>query len=259
MRRSLLPPWLLLCTLPAFAQDPAPEWPDDPAPRGQWRASVSTYGWFAGFEGTLKPVRNGPAVSIDESFGEAVENLDAALFATAMARRDRLVLLADLNYTSSSADGGIPTLPGAQADGAFRQTTVLALAGYRVQEDAAQSFDLYGGARYWAVDSRARARAGGQTLVAVEDDFSWLDPVVAARWRHVAGPRGEVLAYADFGGFGAGSERSWQLLALYNHRLGARWTLSSGYRVLSTDYRDGGRIHDVRLHGLLLGLSWHLR
>lgn len=65
-----------------------------------------------------------------------------------------------------------------------------------------------------------------------------------------------MLLYGDVGGFGLGAELSWQLMGLYNQRLGGHWLLSAGYRALSTDYRDDGHLHDVRIAGPLLGVSY---
>lgn len=227
---------------------------DDPPP---WSVTLSTYGWLAGFSGRSRPFAQAPTVSFDKSFSDVWDSLDAMLFANVMARRGRFVMLGDLTHTSSSASGRIAALPGLEARGSYDQDTLLGLAGYRVQESATHAFDLYGGLRLWRVRSSASASLAGQTVVAAEDRFWWLDPVLAARYRQALGERGELLGYGDVGGFGLGSDLSWQLLVLYNHRVHARWTLSGGYRVLSTDYDDDGHLHDVRIAGPLLGLTWH--
>jgi hypothetical protein len=230
----------------------APESGSPPA----WRATVSTYAWLAGFSGQVRPMRQAPAVSIDKSFSEVWDNLDASLFVNAMARRGRWVLLGDLNHTSSSDSGTIPVMPGLTARGGFSQTTLLALSGYRLHEDAQQSFDVYGGARWWRVRSHVSARLGGTPVLSMADRFQWIDPVLAARYRRAFTTKDEMLLYADLGGFGVGAKRSWQWLALYNRALGRRWMFSAGYRMVSTDYRAGGHVHDVRIGGPLLGLTW---
>jgi hypothetical protein len=252
--------WGLLCAslvagiAPLHAQD-EPEEAARTAPP-PWRVTVSTYGWLAGFSGTSRPLAQAPTISFDKSFGDVWEHLDASLFLSVMARRDRFVAMGDYAYTSSSADGRIAALPGLQARGGFSQATGLALAGYRVLEHEQQALDVYAGLRWWHVRSHVAADVGGQAMLSLQDRFWWLDPVLATRYRQAVARGGEVLLYGDIGGFGLGADLSWQLMALYNQRIAERWLLSAGYRVLSTDYRADGHLHDVRIAGPLLGISY---
>jgi hypothetical protein len=67
----------------------------------------------------------------------------------------------------------------------------------------------------------------------------------------------------DIGGFGAGSDFSWQALATYNAKLcdGNGYTLDGfvGYRALAVDYHQGSGIRryemDTIQHGPILGLN----
>jgi hypothetical protein len=86
--------------------------------------------------------------------------------------------------------------------------------------------------------------------------FSFVDPVIAARWRQAVAPRWSTLVYADTGGFGVGSDATWQVLALANYQARNNLFLSMGYRHLSVDYREHGRRLDVDLSGPMLGLTF---
>ncbi|MDX2429596.1 MAG: hypothetical protein QNK35_01605, partial [Bacteroides sp.] len=44
----------------------------------------------------------------------------------------------------------------------------------------------------------------------------------------------------DVGGFGLGSDLTWQLQAYAGYRFTKVFQLTAGYRVLSTDYNNGG-------------------
>jgi hypothetical protein len=254
---------LVLCTaLQAHAQEVSTEDDDSlgvDATDGRgppaWHASLSPYLWLSSFSGDVRPIRQAPQVSVHTSFREALDKVDAAAFVTGMARYGQWVGLLDFNYTSSSESGSISSLPGVDARGGSKQTTVLAVTGYRVLDDNRYSLDLMGGARWWQVKSRVSAEAGGHELFSIEDRFSWVDPVAAVRFRYSFTAKDQLLLYTDIGGFGVGATWSWQWLAVYNRSLGPRWMLSMGYRQLFTDYSKGGHVHDVRISGPLLGLS----
>lgn len=82
-----------------------------------------------------------------------------------------------------------------------------------------------------------------------------VDPVVAVRANVRLGEGWSLLGYGDFGGFGAGSESTGQLLGTINARAARRLWLSAGYRWLTVDYRRGGARGDVALGGPLLGAT----
>jgi hypothetical protein len=91
----------------------------------------------------------------------------------------------------------------------------------------------------------------------------WVDPLVGARVRHRLAPGQELTLRADIGGFGAGSQFSWNAIAAYNCEIAVRdgitYSLLLGYRALSVDYEQGsGRTkyeYDVLQHGPITGLT----
>ena len=102
--------------------------------------------------------------------------------------------------------------------------------------------------------SKAFASSGG---------VSWVDPFVGLRVRHKLAPRQDVMAQADIGGFGVGSQFSWQALATYGYEFGSTggiaWSGVVGYRALYVDYTQGSgnTLFQTNLlqHGPLIGLS----
>jgi hypothetical protein len=102
--------------------------------------------------------------------------------------------------------------------------------------------------------TRAIARAG---------DVDWVDPLVGLSLRHQVAPGQELLLRGDVGGFGAGSEFSWNVIGAYSFEVGVYYgvTVSGvlGYRALAVDFERGSGIsrydYDVIQHGPLLGLT----
>lgn len=215
-----------------------------------WRYQVTPYVWMSGLDGRVQPFRGAPLAHVDKSFSELMDNLDAAAFLTGTARRDNLVLHADLTYATTSDSATLPI--GMPVKTKVRQTSATVTAGYAWAASDRAGVDLMAGLRYW--DINAAVTVPG--LVAARSNSSFVDPIVAVRWRQALAPRWSSLAYADVGGFGVGSNSTWQLLALANYQARDNLYLSIGYRHLSVDYREHGRRLDVALSGPILGVTW---
>lgn len=230
---------LALATAPALAQE------------GEWVGQVTPYVWGAGMGGDLTPFTGAPTLRIDKSFRDVLEDSDGAFFISGLARRDRLVLLADFSTSSSSRQGRVP--PGIPGEGRLKQSSLTLAAGARVHASERASLDLLAGLRHWNVDASVDVPLAG---ISRAPGARFTDPIVAVRGNVTVNPRWSLQAYVDAGGFGVGSKQTYQWLATLNYQPGERWVFSAGMRALSVDYRDGGSRFDVRLAGPLLGASW---
>lgn len=250
MTRTVLAALVFASALPAqlAAQEVREE--DSPQTAEGWSAQITLYGWGAGVGGDFTPFDGGPTLAFDKSLGEVLEDLDAALFATAFARKGDFVLLTDLTYTASSKEGLVP--PGIPANGEVSIRSLSLLGGKRFQASEAATIDLLAGARMWSLDGEVDVPLAGVAL-APEDSF--VDPVVAMRLNSQIGPRISLLAYGDVGGLGIGSDLSWQGVATLNYRAGKAVYLSAGYRHLYLDRQSGGASFAGSLSGPLAGVT----
>lgn len=224
---------------------------DSAMARDPWQGQITPYAWGAGLGGRIVPFEAGPSLRIAKSFGDVLEDLDGALFVSAYARRDRLVLFGDLSHVSSSKQGRLP--PGLPAEGRLRQSSLSLAAGWRAHEGPRVALDLLGGLRYWSVQAAVDVPLAGLSRA---PDARFVDPLLAARLNWTLAKRWSLIAYADVGGFGAGSESTHQWLLAANYLHDARWAFSLGLRELAVDYRERGARVDVRLSGPMFGASW---
>ena len=65
-----------------------------------------------------------------------------------------------------------------------------------------------------------------------------------------------VLALADIGGFGVGSDQTWEALATLNYQVRDWLSLRAGYRHLEVDYDHQGFVFDVEMSGPILGAGF---
>jgi hypothetical protein len=243
--------------------------------------TLTPYSWLAGLHGdtTVK----GRTTDIDVGPFKVLEHLDGIPWMSyAEARSGRLTFYNDIFYAPLGVDAdAVRTFGRASLDAALgvdiEQTIIEVGTTYEIARWNAfggpTAIDLLAGARYWhqnvAINlaltatldiaglalsrERAIARAGG---------VDWVDPLVGLRLRHQLAPGQELLLRGDVGGFDAGSQFSWNVLATYSWQFsvhnGVTYSGLLGYRALSVDFEKGSGAsrydYDVVQHGPLLGL-----
>lgn len=214
-----------------------------------WRVQLTPYVWMTGLEGHIRPVSGGPTAHVDNSFSDILQNLDAALFLTGTARKGRLVVQGDFSYASTSDSAKLPF--GLSAHAKVRQTSATLTGGYNWQLAPSTSVDLMAGMRLW--DIKASVRVPG--LAATQSTTHFVDPIVAARWRQDWAPQWSTLVYLDAGGFGVGSDSTWQAVGAVNYQWSENLFFSLGYRHLHVNYRDDGKRLDFNQSGPMLGAT----
>lgn len=217
-----------------------------------WRFQVTPYVWMTGLKGDLRLSPRLPTAHVSQSFSDVLSDLKAAAFLNGTARRDRYVLQADASYASVASHAQLPLGLQLQARAKVQQSSLTVTGGYQWQPSAQDSIDTMVGVRGWHLRSSLQVAP----LLSERLSKSFVDPIVALRWRHQWSDRWSSLLYADAGGFGVGSESTWQVLATVNYQLRDKVYLSAGYRQLNVDYRSGNQRLDVRLGGPVLGATF---
>lgn len=206
-----------------------------------------------------------PAINIDMSFSDILENLDAGLLGAFEARTGRWGMLFDAIYmklegsgtASRTGPGPIGATATASADLELTQKMFAAAVAYRMQEGRAP-IDVIGGLRYSKIEADAAingsffAQAG---TVARSADKNWVDPYIGVRFLQPMANNWTLVSYLDIGGFGVGSEFTWQAVLGANYEISKTFAAKFGYRYLSVDYDKDGFIYDMANSGLYLGLG----
>ncbi|PWK55543.1 hypothetical protein [Roseicyclus mahoneyensis] len=215
-----------------------------------WSGQVTLYGWGAGVTGDFTPFTGAPTLSFDKSLSEVLEDLDAAFFVTGLARRGDLVLFGDLTYSSSSRSGLTPLGPAA---GEVTLRSLTLAAGRRFDAGGGSTLDVMGGLRAWQIDGSVSAPLAG---ISIAPQAEFVDPIIALRGNAPLSDRWSLLGYIDVGGFGAGSDLTWQASVTANYQATDNLYLSIGWRHLYVDYSDGGTVFEGAMTGPLIGVTW---
>ncbi len=253
-------------------------------PASQWRLSLTPYGWLPFLDGDMTVKGRTVALNVDPI--QVLEHLERAPFmGYAEARNGPLALYGDIFYANLglSADGvrsrgvaaGIAGTLSAALGVDFEEAVVEVGGAYEIVKlDPHTAVDVLAGARYWHQDMSANFALAGLVdfgdldtsrgfAIARSGSVDWVDPVIGGRLRYNLAPGQDLMLRADIGGFGAGSQFSWNALAAYSFVItrqdGVTYSGVLGYRALDVDFERGsGRTkyeYDVLQHGPLTGLT----
>jgi hypothetical protein len=265
----------------------------------KWEFSLTPYGWATSIDGDI--TARGHTVDVNESFIEIVEKSDSLLawMTYFEARKGRFAFFTDFVW----ADLGFPGHFNITKDplGRFGRATLnvqgkvqldyeemiiqsgvtYEVARWQSAPGSFTALDLMGSARYWNQDVDLSLRLTGtltvdlrelglqlqrsrRVAIARSGDLEWVDPVIGARVRHQIAPGKEFTLLGDVGGFGAGSEFSWQAVATYGFDVNCFGTplhTVIGYRALAVDFSENGRFGknalDVVQHGPVMGVTFN--
>lgn len=274
----------------AEAVEPAP-------PVRVWTFDFTTYAWLPWLSGDVT-VRGRP-VEVEASPSDVLGALDWSGVPVWMSHMElangRLTLFNDIMYSKVEGAGGFEvtrtgrfstlSLAGdVEAD--YTQTTIEVGAAYdvwsAVDPVTAQrtTVGLLGGGRYWSQEVNISAdlnatlnvagpfgivdlTRSGNRVFDRSGTVDWIDPFIGLRLEQDIAPGQSVMLRGDIGGFGAGSDFTWQAMANYNWEMCRtdRYALDAylGYRALSVDYSQGSGNtryeYDVLQHGPVMGLT----
>jgi len=229
-----------------------------PAVQAQdWTGQFTIYGWFPTIEGEQDRDNGKPAIEITAK--DILEALDLAAFAAGEIRRDRFGLLFDMAYVRLSQDAERNDLVGSDVDAsaAVKNTIYYATgaATWRFYEQDRKFADVYAGLRAMGTTADFKFTLGGiYRTPSVE--VNWVDPIIGLRGQYPLSERWTLAALADIGGFGVGSELTWEAYAGANYAFNDHFSGVFGYRYMSIDYEDDTITMDINLYGPMLGIQY---
>lgn len=216
----------------------------------EWQFSIAPYLWAAAMDGTVTVADNEQDVEVP--FSTIIDNLDLAFMGHFDMRNDRWVIASDLVFVDMEHE---EDLTHGTATAGLDMTLLELVGGYRVSQAVA----LLAGVRW--VDMGMSLKYSGEIENPDADVCKdWIDPLIGL---HVWAPLSEKWwfgARADIGGFGVGSELSWQAYADIGFKVSRVTSLILGYHALDIDYEDGELPHyfglDLLVSGPQLGVAF---
>ncbi len=215
----------------------------------EWQFAVAPYVWLAGIDGSMT-IGGHEAGDGSVDFDNIIDSLDFAFMGHFDMRNEHWVISSDLIFMDLG--GSRDYTEGDDTEGTvstgFDATLFELVGGYRVSP----AVTLLAGARL--VDMGMSIRWDG-TLEdrRIDASKSFVDPLVGV---HVFAPLSEKWWFGfrgDVGGFGVGSELTWQAYADVGFRVSHLVSILTGYHALDMNYESGTDVVTVDLDVLVSG------
>ena len=126
---------------------------------------------------------------------------------------------------------------------------------YRPLEAKWGFMDVLAGARVYAITSSLHLQGHLLPDLNITRHVSWVDPIIGMKGRISFSHWFFINAYGDVGGFGAGSEFTWQALLGSGFQV-SRWcAIIAGYRALGYNFWQNDTNLDLISHGPYAGIE----
>lgn len=191
---------------------------------------------------------------VDVSFSDLFDHLDVAGMMALRSERESWALSANAVFTGMSADAHGPN--GTFYDVDVTQDLIELSWSWRFDE----RYEVFAGARYQSLATELSVTRPDGTQLERLEVKDLLDPIVGTRGAWQLGEAWQLVARADIGGFGVGSDFTWSALAVIDWSFSKNFGAVFGYRALGTDYSRGSGSsrfeYDIVASGPLLGLRY---
>lgn len=239
---------LVFMAAPAAAQSPPPA-------ADSWSFTLSPYVWFSGLSGEVTTRAGTESFAAD--FGDIFGTMKFSAMGLAEARRGNVSLLLDTFYINLQQGVPVPGHGGySGASARTRSAQVAAIGLYTLAEGQSSRLEIGGGVRAWWFDTELTLDAGRLPGRSVDNSTNWVDPIIAARGALRLTDTLSFTAYGDVGGFGVGSEFTWQVMATLDWSINDRLSVSAGYRHVHIDYEKSNSTIGMEMSGPIIGASY---
>jgi len=212
-----------------------------------WRFDASLNLFLAGMSGDV--AAKGIPAHVDASFKNIFEHLEAGAAGRFTLGYEKWFLSTEFSYLKLGAE-----VPAAKFD--MEQWLVEPSVGYEI----CKNFQAFAGARYNNISGDITfSGPAGRVATGTQD---WWDPIIGGQLSYpLIANKLSFDGRFDVGGFGVGSDVTWQAFPYFNWRF-AKWgSAQIGYRWIGTDYETGTGAnrfkYDVVLQGPQIGLTAH--
>ena len=208
-----------------------------PAPEKKWHFLTDVYLMFPYMDGETG-IGESLVLPVDANPGDIFGNLQMGAMLYFEARTDKWAITSDLVYMSLNQEVTPGTIVNS-GNVTAKQLIWEAAGLYRITPYLEAG--VGGRLNYleMGIDVRRNAFPAGTEEVTGQESKTWYDPVVIARFTTDIKDKWLFQFRGDIGGFGIGSDLTWQLHATAGYRFSKLFQMSLGYRILSTDYKTG--------------------
>lgn len=220
----------------------------------KWHYLAEVYLMFPNMSGNIQVAELTP-VEVDANVGDIFGHMKMGAMFYFEATNDNWAITSDLIYMKLGQDitpghivtgGDITMKQTAWEIAGLKHITPWLEAGL-----GGRLVSLYTGLN---IETNRETREGSASK-------TWLDPIIIVRSQGAIKDKWLLQFRGDIGGFGIGSDFSWQLQAYVGYRISKLFQTSIGYRYISIDYDDGEGSerfkYDVDTYGMVVRFGFN--
>jgi hypothetical protein len=197
-----------------------------------------------------------PPVEVDADVGDILGHLKMGAMLYMEATNDTWTISSDLIYMKLGQD--IKTNQFVTGGNVTMQQLAWEVAGLR---KVTPWLDAGLALRLMSLDMEINT----QTLLSDRNaatNETWVDPVIVARTQGLINDKWIYKVRGDLGGFGIGSDFTWQIQADFGYRFSKLFSTTLGYRVIGVDYSNSSGsdsfLYDVDTFGTVVRFNFSL-
>jgi len=236
---------LCICRNVGYAQETNPE----------WHFLIEPYLMFPGMKGETT-VRQFPAAEVDAEAEDIFSYLKFGMMLYSEATNDNWTISVDLIFMKLEQDA--KANPLIQNGKISMNEMALEFAGLK---RVATWLDAGVAARILRLTAEIDLETIGDSHNG-SSTKTWVDPVIVLRSHGAIQKKWLLQLRGDFGGFGIGSDFTWQIQANVGYRFSRLFQTSVGYRVISIDYDKGNGpdrfLYNINTFGPVLRFGFYL-
>ncbi len=211
----------------------------------KWQFLIEPYIMFPSMSGETG-IRNLPNVTVDANAGDIFSRLQFGAMLYLEAKTVKWAITSDLLYMSLKQDVS-PNIIINSGEVTAKQLGYELAGLYRILP----FWEAGAGMRLNNIDAGldlVRNAIGGGTvqLLSASLTRTWVDPIIITRFTHEIDNKWLFTVRGDLGGFGIGSDFTWQAQGYVGYRFSKLFQTSVGYRIISTDYENGSGTESFR-------------
>jgi len=224
---------------------------------GDWEHTFVIYAMGAALDG--KAQFGDLVVPVDLSISDLLDALEFGAMGAYRADNGTWSITVDATYMGLGGDAATRNNI-VKGDLEVDQYTLMVTGGRRITPSLEALFSL----AYFDLSSDLAIRIRNpltqeDSTRNVSESAGWVDPLIGLQWNVPIGENWRANLRGDIGGFGVGSDFSYQVLANLRWQINDRFGVIFGYRIIGFDYKDGSgsdyERYDLTEQGPLVGLT----
>ena len=219
--------------------------------------SITPYGWFTWMDLKATPDNGSGSTSMSLDLDDILDALKFTFMVAGDVHYGRIGLLHDFIYTDLGFDGQLSGPFSSKVDVDVTMLMSTTALSYQVYVEDGKLIEPFAGVRYVDMKTDITVKGGGPLGLSksADVDVNWWDPVIGVRGRMPLTEKLSASGFVDIGGFGVGSEFTWEIFGGLDYAFTKRFSANAGFRYMSIDYDASDADVKMEMYGPVLGMT----